>query len=90
MIVAGQCNPCVHVRACTYHGAADSNDERTASEEEKETWTNNCGELYISYLHCSRLAVKLGVCLCVCVCVWNCGCQLFYAVQKVEPSMTFK
>ena len=66
MIVAGQCNPCIHIRACTYHGAANSNDERTTSEEEKETRTNNCGECYISYLHC-RLAVKLGVCVCVCV-----------------------
>ena len=45
VIVAWQCNPSVHIRAGTDHGAANSNDEKTTSEEEKEAREDHCGEL---------------------------------------------
>jgi len=44
MNVAGQRNPCIHIRAGTHHGTANSDDEKAASEEEKETQKDNCGE----------------------------------------------
>jgi len=44
LTVARQCNSSIHVRARSDHGAADGDDEKTASEEEAEAWKHNCGE----------------------------------------------
>ena len=54
--VARQCNSSIHIRAGSYHGAANSDDEKTASEKKEEAWEHNCGEL--SFFYCMICSLR--------------------------------